>query len=98
VGSAVKQLTKSKSGRDLRTLGDHHRVVPLNPTLSPFGQGRPARGDALVYRSGTGARRPLLPTGEKVPEGPMTRRDRPIAEPKLTAELLVASLTEDRIP
>jgi hypothetical protein len=60
-----------------RLLGDHHRGGPLTPSLSPL---RGARATAGWPRHGIprrgGALHPLLPAGEKLPEGRM-RNDRP---------------------
>src|SRR5262249_26010202 len=50
----------------------------LTPALSPVGRGRPLIGSAPVITPGGGARHPLLPGGEKVPEGRM-RGDSPSA-------------------
>src|SRR5438552_3280356 len=61
-------------GEQLRVLGEHHRAVPLTPTLSPSGRGRPARTAATPAPLGEGLHRPLLPAGEKVPEGRMRGR------------------------
>jgi hypothetical protein len=48
---------------------------PLTPTLSPLGRGRPLDGSALADPLGRGDHQPLLPAGEKVPEGRMRGSD-----------------------
>ncbi len=44
---------------------------PLTPALSPSGRGRPLVPDATSFPLGQGDHHPLLPAGEKVPEGRM---------------------------
>src|SRR5262245_29629943 len=59
---------------DLRVLGNDQRGSPLTPALSPLGRGRPRVGSAELSPLRTGVHRPLLPPGEKVPEGRMRGR------------------------
>ena len=44
---------------------------PLTPSFSPLGRGRPPDPSATAYPLGEGSNHPLLPVGEKVPEGRM---------------------------
>src|SRR5262245_17917229 len=52
--------------------GRHHRPGPLTPP----GRRRPLVSSAPVIPPGDGSHRPLLPAGEKVPEGRMRGRNR----------------------
>ena len=59
------------AGRERFTVGLHVRDAPLTPALSPWGRGRPLCHLAERVPLGDGDHRPLLPAGEKVPEGRM---------------------------
>jgi hypothetical protein len=54
-----------------QVFGLHCREVPLTPSRSPMGRGRPLGHNAMLEPIGESEDRPLLPTGEKVPEGRM---------------------------
>src|SRR6185437_16625596 len=73
--SYTKSMNRPDSRRSTaekrRLLGGHHRVGPLTPSLSPEGRGRPLDRSAPVAPLSGGGHRPLLPAGEKVPEGRM---------------------------
>ena len=58
-------------GRFEGVLTRRHRPDPLTPALSPVGRGRPLVPSATLFPLRQGERRPLLPSGEKVPEGRM---------------------------
>ena len=51
--------------------GDPRSPAPLTPSLSPSGRGRTLDLSATLLLLGKGENLPLLPTGEKVPEGRM---------------------------
>ena len=57
-----------------RMRGGPRRRGPLTPALSPLGRGRALSPGAMPIPPGEGIHRPLLPVGEKVPEGRMRGR------------------------
>ena len=57
-------------------------VGPLTPSLSPVGRGRPVGSDAPLSTLRAGAHHPLLPGGEKVPEGRMRGWRRSLVDPR----------------
>jgi hypothetical protein len=65
-----RTVSQSPPGRG-RLLAQHHRPTPLTPALSLSGRRRPLVPVATVDSLGEASDRPLLPDGEKVPEGRM---------------------------
>ncbi len=64
------QAARWAAARALHDWSEHARS-PLTPSLSPPGRGRPLGATSSVLRLGRAILHPLLPAGEKVPEGRM---------------------------